>query len=195
MSHYIYLLREREFIKCNENVYKIGKTKKEHLKRFNQYPKGSELLVQIRCIDSSISEQRLLNIFRKKYISRKDIGNKYFEGNVVDMIKDITNNILIVEASENKKVKAPVEKVIDSTSNSSEMSINNDCERCGQGFNTKKCLIQHLRKKIECMCIFSEKSRLVILEELLNKEGIECDICNKKYVNIYTLARHKSICK
>jgi hypothetical protein len=69
-----------------------------------------------------------------------------------------------------------------------------DCERCGQSFNTKKCLIQHLRKRIECMCIFSEKVRSVILEELLNKEGIECDICNKKYVNVYTLGRHNKIC-
>lgn len=37
-TNYIYLLQEREFIKTNENVYKVGMTKKENHKRFNQYP-------------------------------------------------------------------------------------------------------------------------------------------------------------
>jgi len=32
MTEYIYLLQTREFIKTNENIYKIGKTKQENLK-------------------------------------------------------------------------------------------------------------------------------------------------------------------
>jgi hypothetical protein len=34
--HYIYVLREREFIKTNEFVYKIGKSTKRPFIRFNQ---------------------------------------------------------------------------------------------------------------------------------------------------------------
>ena len=45
MTNYIYLLQEREFIKTKENVYKIGMTKKENHKRFNQYPKGSIFVI------------------------------------------------------------------------------------------------------------------------------------------------------
>jgi hypothetical protein len=30
---YIYLLQEREFIKTNEPIYKVGRTKAEHNKR------------------------------------------------------------------------------------------------------------------------------------------------------------------
>ena len=30
--NYIYLLQEREFLKTNENIYKIGKTMQENLK-------------------------------------------------------------------------------------------------------------------------------------------------------------------
>ena len=52
MSNYIYLLQEREFIKTNENIYKIGMTTKLNFERFNQYPKGSVLLFQIICEDS-----------------------------------------------------------------------------------------------------------------------------------------------
>jgi len=33
MIGYIYLLQEREFIKTKENIYKLGKTKQENLKR------------------------------------------------------------------------------------------------------------------------------------------------------------------
>ena len=36
-SEYIYLLQEREFIKTNEPIYKIGKTKQECLKRIINY--------------------------------------------------------------------------------------------------------------------------------------------------------------
>ena len=33
-KQYIYLIQEREFIKCKEPIYKIGKTKQECLKEF-----------------------------------------------------------------------------------------------------------------------------------------------------------------
>lgn len=47
--NYVYLLQEREFIKTNENIYKVGRTKKENYQRFNQYPKSSILLFQTIC--------------------------------------------------------------------------------------------------------------------------------------------------
>jgi hypothetical protein len=66
-----------------------------------------------------------------------------------------------------------------------------DCERCLMNFISKKYLLQHLRKPIECMCIESNKTREIILLELLEKEGIICKDCDKKYKNNYTLGRHK----
>lgn len=48
-SQYMYLLQTRESIKTKENVYKVGRTKKENYERFNQYPKGSRLLFQMIC--------------------------------------------------------------------------------------------------------------------------------------------------
>jgi len=43
VKHYNYLMREREFIKTEEFIYKFGKTKQEFNKRMNQYPKDSEI--------------------------------------------------------------------------------------------------------------------------------------------------------
>jgi uncharacterized C2H2 Zn-finger protein len=66
-----------------------------------------------------------------------------------------------------------------------------NCERCGVVFDEKKFLIQHLKKKIECMPIFSEKSRLEIIADLNKKNGIPCIKCKKIYSNKYNLAKHK----
>jgi hypothetical protein len=91
--NYIYLLQEREFIKTNEQIYKIGKTKQINNKRLNQYPKGSILLFQIICDNCDYVEKYLINIFKKKYKHCIDIGNEYFEGFYKEMIEIIYQNI------------------------------------------------------------------------------------------------------
>jgi hypothetical protein len=93
MSQYIYLLREREFIKTKEQVYKVGMTKKENHKRFNQYPKGSVLLNQMICNDCKNMEKLVLKKFKETFKQRKDIGNEYFEGEYKSMIDIIYSTI------------------------------------------------------------------------------------------------------
>lgn len=95
MSNYIYLLREREFIKTGEPIFKVGMTTKENHVRFNQYPKGSILLFQIICKSCKNMETHILTEFRTKFKSRKDIGNEYFEGEyktMMDIIYLIVKN-------------------------------------------------------------------------------------------------------
>ena len=99
--NYIYLLQEREFLKTNENIYKIGKTKQENLKRLCNYPNGTQLIFQIICNNCDIIEKQLINTFREKYLLQKDIGNEYFKGNYKDMIDDIYNHIKIEESLPN----------------------------------------------------------------------------------------------
>jgi hypothetical protein len=86
VTNYIYLLQEREFIKTTENIYKVGRTKKENHVRFNQYPKGSILLFQMICNDCENIEGSIIKIFKDKFNQRKDIGNEYFEGDYNMMI-------------------------------------------------------------------------------------------------------------
>jgi len=87
--HYIYLLQEREFIKSNEPIYKIGKTTRTGLTRFSNYPNGSDLLFHIKCNDCHSYEKLLIQLFKSKYTLRKEIGNEYFQGNYKHMIRDI----------------------------------------------------------------------------------------------------------
>ena len=93
-NNYIYLLHEREFIKLNQHIYKIGMTTKSNYGRFLQYPKNSELLFQMRCINCVKNERTILKKFEKKYIKQTDIGSEYFEGNALEMINIIYNVIM-----------------------------------------------------------------------------------------------------
>jgi hypothetical protein len=67
MTEYIYLLQESELIRLNEPIYKIGKTKQENLKRIQNYPNGTRLLLQIICNDCDNSEKELIQLFKNKY--------------------------------------------------------------------------------------------------------------------------------
>jgi len=90
MYNYIYLLQEREFVNSNQSIYKIGKTKRENLTRFHQYPKNSLLLLQLQCLDNCDNiEKKLIESFKSKYKQRTDIGREYFEGNYQLMMIDI----------------------------------------------------------------------------------------------------------
>lgn len=71
MTEYIYLLQEREFIKTNENIYKIGKSKQSNLKRILNYPNGTILICQHMCNDCNKLEKELIKLFIKKYELQK----------------------------------------------------------------------------------------------------------------------------
>ena len=88
---YIYLIHEREFVNSYQDIYKIGKTRKENNKRFISYPKGSVLLFQIICTDCDNVEKELIDIFKDKFVQRKDIGTEYFQGDYQEMIDIIYN--------------------------------------------------------------------------------------------------------
>lgn len=87
--NYIYLLREREFMRLDESVYKLGRTTQRNLKRLLQHSKGSELLFQSICTNCREVEIGVRAVFKENYTYRDDFGYKYFEGCVYDMIHDI----------------------------------------------------------------------------------------------------------
>lgn len=102
MDNYIYLLREREFIKINENVFKLGKTTRMGLDRFKSYPNGSDLLLHVKCLDCHIAEKYLLKLFDRRYKKRIDVGSEYFEGDSNSMMIDIMNYIISMAEYERK---------------------------------------------------------------------------------------------
>jgi len=84
---YIYLICEREFLKTNEKIYKIGKTINiKH--RMPQYPKDSRLYLCFYCTTNiDTIERNLISSFNLLFIKRSDIGAEYYEGDVTLMIR------------------------------------------------------------------------------------------------------------
>ena len=89
----IYLVIEREFIKTNEHIYKIGTTQNSITKRLNGYPKGTHLLYCRVCPNGKDMELSLKNSFKDRFIHRLDIGSEYFEGKCEEMINVINEEI------------------------------------------------------------------------------------------------------
>jgi hypothetical protein len=85
----IYLIQTRESIKCNENIYKIGKTTQCDNKRFMQYPKGSNQPLQIDVDDCHLFEKQIIKIFDIKFKQIKEYGREYYEGDKDEMIDTI----------------------------------------------------------------------------------------------------------
>ena len=189
MPQYIYLLKEREFIKSNESIYKIGKTTQENTKRVSQYSKGSILYLQILCQDCSRLEKQLIYIFKSKYHHRNDIGYEYFEGSYTDMINDIYFSVIN-------------EQNIDySSSNDNSSNDINDYEddiEITETVDTYQKLLKHVYN-LECIIITDKKERTGFLkfkDELafvLTKDG-DCTL--KGFLNhfdVYSMKLMKNI--
>jgi hypothetical protein len=137
---YIYLIQERESIRCNDRVYKIGKTRKDcPNERTVSYPKGSCLVIALK-IDDENAEKNLLMIFREKFVEWKDNGNEYFKGDPDDMIAEIENyrrKFCESKKSRQERDKTSGEGTAD---DSDDEYACEDCEICdGIKYHGQKC--------------------------------------------------------
>jgi hypothetical protein len=138
----IYILREREFIKTNENIYKIGRTSKTILERFRQYPKNSELINSFNVSDTLEYENLAISEFSKLFIRRNDIGKEYFEGDI-RLMDDTLYNICIFK-----------NKNINETNNTTTVTNDYYVLPFGQEDNTfitKEDIIVLLNSKVKCI--------------------------------------------
>jgi hypothetical protein len=78
ISHFIYILREREFELQNKNVFKVGYTSRDIKVRCQAYPKGSKVFCSLPMKNDY--EKEILTEFRETFIPRVDVGAETFEG-------------------------------------------------------------------------------------------------------------------
>jgi hypothetical protein len=70
-------------------IYKIGKTNRLNFDRVKEYGNGANLLIQIKCINSTECERAILHDLRNNiHITKHDRGNEYFETSRDDIIID-----------------------------------------------------------------------------------------------------------
>lgn len=177
---YVYLLREREFIKTNEDIYKIGKTKQENLKRLSNYPNGTQLIYQTSCYNCDIFEKIIIEKLKLYFQHMKEIGNEYFKGNFNEMIYVIIINQLNYDYK-NKIDKNIITNEIYNKDEliKNELIIDNGfkCNKCSKFLSSKQNLNNHLK----------------ICKGILNP--LECHLCHKILSNSSSKSKHLKRCK
>lgn len=87
-NEFIYIIHCAQHI--NTNIYKIGYTK-NIIKRFKNYPKGSEILFMMNCKNAKLIESKILTYLKENnhYYQYKEAGNEYFQCNLENLKNDI----------------------------------------------------------------------------------------------------------
>lgn len=88
---HLYLIREREFIRTNELVFKIGKSTNIR-NRMPCYPKNSQLHAILLCpYNVHATEKALIKRFDKVFVKRTDIGKEYYH---VPTVRRVTSEFI-----------------------------------------------------------------------------------------------------
>lgn len=91
-QEHIYIFQPREHVRMKEPVYKIGRTSREILKRYKEYPDETIIYFSMQVKDSKNIEKLAKIEFANKFKVTR-FGTEYFEGNITDMIQEITKII------------------------------------------------------------------------------------------------------
>jgi hypothetical protein len=220
MPQYIYMLREREFIASNQDIYKIGRSEQENCIRVVKYPKSSELICKNSCYDCHELENYMIKLFKQKYIQRTDIGAEYFEGNVIQMQNDICMAIVndsyhrsiqntTIPSAKNVVIDIPIPVITPAVIDiPTPVNIPSKIE----------CKTEEKLKYVCKMCDFSGKAQCRLethfltikhienIEELKNKlngdqttlcdpNRFYCKTCSKRYKHASGLSAHSKSCR
>ena len=90
INHEIYIVKLSEHIRCNDDIFKVGMTRRGTPSRYKGYPKNSKILFSTIVKDALLCERfvlencrkesRLIRCDRKNKDEYKRLGNEYFEG-------------------------------------------------------------------------------------------------------------------
>ena len=97
----LYLIHTREFITTEMPIYKIGRA--DNLNQaMVQYPNGSQFLFISICKNSKLCEEKILEVFKQKFLQEKYYGNKYYSGDFYEMI-DVMNEYITIYNQQNRE--------------------------------------------------------------------------------------------
>lgn len=129
-KHYVYLIQPREFVRLNEQTYKIGRTKQQPHQRMYGYSKGSQVILFIEVIDCYKMETVIKQAFKKKFKHMKEYGREYFNGNLKDMITEFENLVDSTKQRVQFDKRAQFDTQIGQTSiTSNQINSDHPCDR------------------------------------------------------------------
>jgi hypothetical protein len=167
-SPHIYIIHEREFIRVQEQTYKIGETEKPH-RRFSGYPKSSQLMYLCPVKDSRFVEQAVKKRFGDLFIQKQEYGIEYFNGAISIMMNEIDRIVCQCNMTTNfntglrfflKPLHKPLPqrptlikrrfKPLPICPPLSQLLNKSKCPICLKYLSTPQRLRSHLSKKIPC---------------------------------------------
>ncbi len=170
MRGYCYIFYLREFIKTDENVFKIGRTEQDGDKRLKQYPKGSIEKIKICVTDCRACEKQIIKQFNKKFINRSDYGREYYEGDYKNMLKeflDITSRFSVADTY------VPSISIIKKSKSKSKSKSKYICEICVYETNKKHNLYLHEQSKRHIKLVSLRDSKLTNPDLFVKRNTLE----------------------
>jgi hypothetical protein len=96
-GQYIYIIKEREFINTNENVYKIGSSMSVN-ENMSYIPRGSNIHMMVKVENAANVEEEIITQLKKckSLIHYSCIGDEYFQGDIITIINAVTQAIVLL---------------------------------------------------------------------------------------------------
>jgi phenolic acid decarboxylase len=89
---YVYIIRECDFVRLNEDIYKIGRTAKTNPEdRFQKYRKGTEIIGFFKVNDSIECENKIIKCFSNhaNITKMNEYGKEYFQGDKNELLNEM----------------------------------------------------------------------------------------------------------
>jgi hypothetical protein len=89
---YVYIVRECDFVRLNEDIYKIGRTSKINPEdTFQKYRKGTEIICFFYVNDSIECKNKIIKFFSNHTNITKmaEYGKEYFQGNKNELLNEM----------------------------------------------------------------------------------------------------------
>ena len=97
VQEYVYIIRECDFVRLNEDIYKIGRTSKTNPEdRFQKYRKGTEIVAFFKVNNSIECENKMIKCFSNHINIKKmdEYGKEYFQGNRNELLSEILKIVI-----------------------------------------------------------------------------------------------------
>lgn len=99
---YLYMIREREFVRLEEPVYKIGKSLNFE-RRFQSYPKDSQIVACVQVPNHDAEEKALIKVFDECFTQMPDYGREYYKGDEIEMVLTFLDAVTKVHTSADQR--------------------------------------------------------------------------------------------
>ena len=97
VQEYVYIIRECDFVRLNEDIYKIGRTSKTNPEdRFQKYRKGTEIVAFFKVNNSIECENKMIKCFSNHINIKKmdEYCKEYFQGNRNELLSEILKIVI-----------------------------------------------------------------------------------------------------